>query len=79
MQKYSVQKLPPREVGLFNGMVFAFASIGNVIVSGFMGGLGDYNLKLSYTIPIFCALVVLAILFHLSSLKRSGKVAVSPK
>ncbi|MCK4979492.1 MAG: MFS transporter, partial [Candidatus Delongbacteria bacterium] len=34
MQKYSAQKLPPREVGLFNGMVFAFASMGNVIIAG---------------------------------------------
>ena len=79
MQKYSAQKLPPREVGLFNGMVFAFTSIGNVIIAGSMGGLGDYNLKLSYLIPIFGALIILAILFHLSSLKRSGKVEVSPK
>jgi len=79
MQKYSAQKLTPREVGLFNGLVFASASIGNVIVSGLMGGLGDYSLKLSYLVPIFCALVILAILLHLSKLKRKGIVKVSPK
>ncbi len=79
MQKYSVQKLPPREVGLFNGMVFAFASIGNVIIAGSMGGMGDHSIKFSYFIPIFCAMVILAIIFHLSSLKRSGKVEVSPR
>jgi len=79
MQKYSAQKLPPREVGLFNGMVFAFASMGNMLIAGAMGGLGDYNLKLSYTIPIFCALIILALTFHLASLKRSGKVEVSPR
>ncbi|MDP8269467.1 MAG: MFS transporter [Candidatus Tenebribacter davisii] len=79
MQKYSVQKLPPREVGLFNGMVFAFASIGNVIISGSMGVIGDHSINYSYLIPIFCAVVILAITFYLSALKKSGKVKVSPK
>jgi len=79
MQKYSAQKLPPREIGLFNGMMFAFASMGNVIIAGSMGGLGDYNIKLSYLIPVFCALIILAIIFHLVSLKRSGRVKVSPR
>jgi len=59
--------------------VFAFASMGNMLIAGAMGGLGDYNLKLSYTIPIFCALIILALTFHLASLKRSGKVEVSPR
>jgi predicted MFS family arabinose efflux permease len=79
MQKYSAQKLPPHEVGLFNGIVFSFASMGNVIIAGSMGGLGDYNIKLSYLIPVFCALIILAIIFHLVSLKKSGRVKVSPR
>ena len=79
MQKYSAQKLPAREVGLFNGMVFAFASMGNVIIAGSMGGLGDISIKLAYLIPIFGALIILAILFHLSKLKKSGIIKVSAK
>lgn len=79
MQKYSAQKLPQREVGLFNGMVFAFASMGNVIIVGSMGGLGEISIKLAYLIPIFGSLIILAILFNLAKLKRSGKIMVSPK
>ncbi len=79
MQKYSAQKLPPREVGLFNGMVFAFASMGNVIIAGSMGLIGDLSIKLSYLIPICCALCILAILFHLVKLKKAGIIKVSAK
>jgi len=79
MQKYSAQKLPAREVGLFNGMVFAFASMGNVIIAGSMGLIGDLSIKLSYFVPIFSAMLILAIIFHLARLKRSGIIKVSPK
>jgi len=79
MQKYSAQKLPPREVGLFNGMVFAFASFGNVIIAGSMGLIGDYNIKFSFLVPIFGALIIIGILFHLAKLKRTGKVQVTAK
>ncbi len=79
MQKYSAQKLPPREVGLFNGMVFAFASFGNVIIAGSMGVIGDYSIKLSFLIPIFGAMIIIAILFHLTNLKKTGKVKVTEK
>ncbi len=79
MQKYSAQKLPPREVGLFNGMVFAFASFGNVIIAGSMGLIGDHNIKFSFLIPIFGALIIIGILFHLTKLKKTGKVKVTAK
>ena len=79
MQKYSAQKLPPREVGLFNGMVFAFASIGNVIIAGSMGVIGDHSIKLSYLMPVFGAMIILGILFHLTKLKKTGKVKVTAK
>jgi fucose permease len=79
MQKYTAQKLPPREVGLFNGMIFAFTSIGNVIIAGSMGGIGDHNIKLSYLIPIFGAVLILMILFYLTKLKKAGLIKVSPK
>ncbi len=41
MQKYSAQKLPDRELGLFNGLVFALASMGAVPLSGIIGFLVD--------------------------------------
>ncbi len=79
MQKYSAQKLPPREVGLFNGMAFAFASMGNVIIAGSMGVIGDHNIKLSFLIPVFGAMIIIGILFHLTNLKKTGKVKVTAK
>jgi MFS family permease len=79
MQKYSAQKLPPREVGLFNGMVFAFASLGNIVIAGPMGMIGDHNIKFSYLIPIFGALIIIGILFHLAKLKKTGKVQVTTR
>ncbi len=79
MQKYSAQKLPPREVGLFNGMVFAFASMGNVIIAGSMGVIGNHSIKLSFLIPVFGAMIILGILFHLTNLKKTGKVQVTKK
>jgi len=79
MQKYSAQKLPPREVGLFNGMVFAFASMGNVIIAGSMGVIGDHDIKLSFLIPVFGAVIIIAILFHLTNLKKTGKIKATAK
>jgi len=79
MQKYSAQKLPVREVGLFNGMIFAFASIGNVIIAGSMGIIGDHSIKLSYIVPIIGAVLILSILIYLTKLKKTGMIKVSPK
>ena len=79
MQKYSAQKLPPREVGLFNGMVFAFASMGNVIIAGSMGMIGDHSIKFSFLIPVVGAIIIMVILFHLTKLKKSGIIKVSAK
>ncbi len=79
MQKYTAQKLPEQEVGLFNGIAFAFASMGNVVITGSMGFVAEMNLKLSYMIPILGALIILAILFYLSKMKKTGMIKVSPK
>lgn len=79
MQKYSVQKLPDREVGLFNGLVFAVSSIGNVFISGSMGWLGDYNIKISYVVPVLGSIMTLFIIFYLANLKKTGSVSVGPR
>ena len=79
MQKYTAQKLPDREVGLFNGLVFASASVGNIIIAGSMGIAADFNLKLSYLIPLAASLISMMIIAYLSRLKRLGIVSVTPK
>ncbi|MFO7895628.1 MAG: MFS transporter [Candidatus Cloacimonadales bacterium] len=79
MQKYSAQKLPEREVGLFNGMVFAAASIGNVTIAGSMGLVADFSLKISYLIPLAAAVVILLIVLHLAKLKRLGIISITPR
>jgi len=79
MQKYSAQKLPEREVGLFNGLVFAAASIGNVSIAGTMGLVSGLGLKISYLIPLLAALVILIIVLHLSKLKRLGIISITPR
>jgi len=79
MQKYSAQKLPEREIGLFNGVVFAATSIGNVAIGGSMGLVAEYSLKLSFVIPILAAVISLSIVFYLCKLKRSGVIAVTAR
>jgi MFS family permease len=79
MQKYTAQKLPDREVGLFNGMVFAASSIGNIIIAGSMGLVADFSLRLSYLIPLTASIISMMIILYLSRLKRLGVVSVTLK
>jgi len=59
IQKFTNQKLPSREVGMFNGLSFASTGLGAMIISTSMGIIADFNMILSFSIPyITFALII---------------------
>lgn len=64
MQKYANQKLPSREVGMFNGLSFASTGLGTMIISTSMGVIADFNMMLSFSIPYltFSFIIILSLL-----------------
>jgi fucose permease len=64
IQKYANQKLPSREVGMFNGLSFASTGLGAMIISTSMGVIADFNMMLSFSIPYltFSFIIILSLL-----------------
>lgn len=64
IQKFANQKLPSREVGLFNGLSFASTGLGAMIISTSMGVIADFNMMLSFSVPYltFSIIIILTLL-----------------
>lgn len=50
-QKYALKHLPKSQAGMFNNLVFGFVSLGNVMISGLMGVMGNWNIFAAFVIP----------------------------
>ena len=74
LQKYSAQRLSAKEVSLFNGLLYAVINIGGVLISGSMGAIGDYNIRVSYIIPIVANISIVFLILYLHSWnKKTGE------
>jgi MFS family permease len=60
-QKYVLQHIDKSKAGMFNGMLFGFLGIGNIILPGLMGVLGGINIYYAFFIPIASMLVILVV------------------
>jgi len=58
-QKFVLQHIDKSKAGMFNGMLFGFLGIGNIILPGLMGVLGGINIYYAFLIPIFSMMVIL--------------------
>ncbi|MEA1973236.1 MAG: MFS transporter [Candidatus Cloacimonadota bacterium] len=74
LQKYTAQRLTPKEVSLFNGLLYAAVNIGGVIISGSMGLIGDYSIRLSYIIPTIANISIIFLILYLHNWnKKTGE------
>ena len=61
IQKYVLQHIEKSQAGMFNGMLFGFLGIGNIILPGLMGVLGGINIYYAFLLPIVSMLVILVV------------------
>jgi len=60
LNKMAIKHLPKSQAGMFNNLVFGFVSVGNIMISGLMGVMGEWNIFAAFIIPgIAMILVVL--------------------
>lgn len=69
LQKASNRRIPKREISLFSGVLYFSTGIGGISITYLMGLIGDFNIKMSYLIPITTILII-ATLSNI--LKKSG-------
>ncbi|QTA37260.1 MFS transporter [Thermosipho ferrireducens] len=73
IQKYANMRLGGREVGLLNGLTYAFTGIGAMLISGIMGAISNFDISLMYLIPALgLFLVFIMQLFELKQSKQGG-------
>jgi len=70
-QKYALNHLPKSQAGMFNNLVFGFVSVGNVMISGLMGVMGEWNIFAAFIIPGIGMMLV--ILFNVMLYRKTNK------
>lgn len=61
LQKASNRNISKREISIFSGIIYFSTGIGGILVTYFMGLLGDIDIKIAYTIPLFTILIIVSL------------------
>ena len=69
-QKYALNHIKKREYGMFNGLLFAIVTVGNITISPTMGIIGGFSMIYSFIIAAVCFSAIIAFVLMLPADKK---------